>query len=181
MPLETTNSNVPSESGNSNHNNFNSDYDLIEEENYLDEEMFLEPTLSEDSSNTKELLQCETPTEYLRDENFAESIGFTDEKESNCVNNTRTMPDDAITSYVELIETNEETDEECMQPTETDLDETPSQWAEKYKHLSRNDLIDKLVEATNRIKELETKLTNIQKAHLSMIQNLNNFNKVLIS
>lgn len=178
VPLETTNSTEPSESDNSNQNNFHSDYDLIEEENYLDEEMFLEPSLSEDSSHTKELLHCETLTEYLRDDTFAET-SFSDEKESNCVDNTTKMPDDAITSYVELIETNDETDEECLQPS--DRNATPTQWTEMYKHLSRNDLINQLVEATNRIKELETKLTNIQKAHLAMIQNLNNFNKVLIS
>lgn len=179
-PIELPNPTETSESDHSNPNNFDSNYDLIEEENYVDEEMLLDPSLSEDSSHVKELFREDTISEYLRDDTFTENVSFIeDERESNCDNNTETVLIDPITNYVELIETNEETDEECLQ--HSDRTEISSQWTETYKNLSRNDLIEQLVSATNRIKELETKLTNIQKAHLSMIQNLNTFNKVLIS
>lgn len=164
------------ESDHSIENSFHSDGDIIEEE------MEIEDMMLEDCLQSTDQLGCVTKTEYSIDD--IEDIDDTDDTDDTSTENTsfvgeiglncadaKTKLSDRLPNYVEVIETSDETDDE--QPSDPN--------ALLYENFSRKDLIDELVAARNRIDELETKLENIQKAHLTMVQNLNNFNKVLIS
>lgn len=150
-----------------------------------DDEMSLAPNISEVCcAQSQELPQCDS--EYLRDGlddtdgHFTENTSFISEPDY-CDSNAKTMINDRLTQYVELIETADETDDEPLQQSSQESIRSEVAPMEMYRNFSRDDLIEQLVAATSRIKELETKLDNIQVAHMSVLQNLNNFNKVLIS
>lgn len=151
----------------------------------MDEEMLTDqPNALDDCA--KELTKCDSVAEYLQnevdDDTFTENASFIDDTEFNSDGNTKVMLNDRLSDYVELLETNDETDDECVQQCDQiEISNEIASAIEMYKNFSRTELIEHLVAATSRIKELETKLNNIQKAHLSIVQNLNNFNKVLIS
>lgn len=167
--MTQSNSN-PNESDISIENSFHSD-DIIEDEMEIEE--LLEQNISVDCPQPKDLFDCVTKTEYSMDDiddTSAENTSFIGEADLNC-DNVNTLLDDRLTNYVEVIETNDETDDEQQSDLNVLL----------YENFSRKDLIDELVAAKRRINELETKLDDIQNIHLSMIQNLNNFNKVMIS
>lgn len=159
--------------------------DIFAEEIYMDEEMLIDQSnTSEDCA--KELTKCDSVVEHLQnevdDDAFTENASFIDDTELSSHGNTKVMLNDRLSDYVELLDTNEETDDECVQQCDQiEISNEIASAIEIYKSLSRTELIEHLVAATSRIKELETKLDNIQKAHLSIVQNLNNFNKVLIS
>lgn len=159
LPLKIINSNELNESDHSFENNVHSD-DIIEID-YMDEELLVESNISKDV-----------------DETLNENTCFIGESDLTCDSNTKAMPNDRLINCVELSETFDEIEYECLEQSD-DQNEDPV--SEMYENFSRNELIDQLVEATSRIKELETKLHNIQKAHSAMLQNLNNFNKVMIS
>lgn len=168
--MTQSNSN-PNESDISIENSFHSDGDIIEDEMEIEE--LLEQNISVDCPQPKDLFDCVTKTEYSMDDiddTSAENTSFIGEADLNC-DNVNTLLDDRLTNYVEVIETNDETDDEQQSDLNVLL----------YENFSRKDLIDELVAAKRRINELETKLDDIQNIHLSMIQNLNNFNKVMIS
>lgn len=179
-PLQTTNSNELLEGDISFEDNFHSDGNIIEEEIYMNDEMSLEPNISEDCCESQEFPQCDS--EYLRDgvdDTYTENTSVISEGDY-CDSNAKTMMDDRLTNYVELIETVDEPDEPeyLLQQLSQESMQSETTSNEMYKNFSRDDLIEHLTAAQTRIKELETKLDNIQKV---MVQNLNNFNKVLIS
>lgn len=172
LPLFKMTQSNPNESDISIESSFHSDGDIIEDEMEI-EELLLGQNISEDCPQPKDLLDCVTKTEYSMDDiddTSAENASFIGEADLNC-DNVNTLLDDRLPNYVEVIETNDETDDEQQSDLNVLL----------YENFSRKDLIDELVAAKRRINELETKLDNIQNIHLSMIQNLNNFNKVMIS
>lgn len=148
---------------------FYSDSDIIEEETAMDEVLLL---LDSEVSPT-DVPECVSVTVNY-DEQVDEENTFVDEMAINCDNDAKVIV--SRTDYVDLIETNDETDYE--DDNECELMDENEMLFEQY---SRKDLINELLAARSRIGELETKLANIQKAHVSMIQNLNNFNKVLVS
>lgn len=136
---------------------------IVEEETDMDDVMLLEAN----HSDTKDLPNGETITAFFVDDTddmLMETLsdGFIGASSDN----------KPSSNYVELIETNDETDDESQPMDGNDI---------LFKDFSRKDLINEVVAARRRIQELETKLGNIQKAHVSMIKNLNNFNKVLVS
>lgn len=142
-----------------------SDCDIIEED-AVDEEIALESHTLDAKDTVMELFVEDVDAEYMA------RVG------SDSDGDERPTPRN---DFVELIETNDsESDDEHTRLNEIDAEQANDEEL-TFKDHSRTDLINELVDARKRIKELETKLENIQKAHLAMIQNLNNFNKVLIS
>lgn len=158
---------------------FYTDGDIIEEETVMDEVMLL---LDSDVSPT-DVPECVSVTvnyeEEVDEDTYTEQETFIDEipeEDENCDNDGKMMV--SRTDYVDLIEAKDETD---YDDDEDDGCELVDENEILFKDYSRNDLINELLSARSRIKELETKLGNIQQAHMSVLQNLNNFNKVLIS
>ncbi|XP_037026291.1 uncharacterized protein LOC119067425 [Bradysia coprophila] len=158
---------------------FYTDGDIIEEETAMDEVMLL---LDSDVSPT-DIPECVSVTVNYEEEvdvdTYTEQETFIDEileEDENCDNVGKMMVSRA--DYVDLIEAKDETD---YDDDEDDGCELVDENEILFKDYSRNDLINELLSARSRIKELETKLGNIQQAHMSVLQNLNNFNKVLIS
>ncbi|KAG4073166.1 hypothetical protein HA402_002555 [Bradysia odoriphaga] len=158
---------------------FYTDGDIIEEETAMDEVMLL---LDSDVSPT-DVPECVSVTvnyeEEMDEDTYTGQETFIDEipeEDENCDNDGKMMV--SRTDYVDLIEANYETDYDA------DADDGCELVHENeilFMDYSRKDLINELLAARSRIKELETKLGNIQQAHVSVLQNLNNFNKVLIS
>ncbi|KAJ6639715.1 hypothetical protein Bhyg_12462 [Pseudolycoriella hygida] len=157
-------------------NNSRENYDFVEEELFINEEIMLE-----EGTSSKVISNDEIKDLLTTDDNCEGGMYCNSETDLKCDN--KPVADDRLPNYVELIEANDEIDDECLRQSSQQLGQTeiPMEWHEMYKNVSRNELIEQLVAASSRIKELETKLENIQKAHLSVIQNLDNFNKVLIS
>lgn len=158
---QSTSSVEPIENDLSMEDRFYSDGDMIEEERAMDEVMLLLDSPQCESVNYEE--------KEIDEDTFTEQETYIDEMSDICDNNARVMANTA--DYVDLIEANDDEDR-CEQVDENEI---------LFKDHSRKELINELLAARNRIKELEAKLGNIQKAHMSMLQNLNNFNKVLIS
>lgn len=152
-------------------NVFHPDHGIIIEDGLVDG-ILLEGTILSD-----DIHKCDVLSEYLNPEDLDEKFDMivVDENEPDCEDPAKMFRSDP-TNYVELIETNDY-DVECMELLSKPED--PNEIL--FKEYSRADLVEELVQARNRIKELEKKLQNIQQVHLSTIQTLSHCNKTLIS